>query len=59
MHLNSKDVLPPSNTPLLILVNDVIIKAIRPSLAKRKGDCLKYLTESGETILGRYKWTYP
>lgn len=59
MHLNSKDVLPPTNITLLILVNDVIIKAIRPSLAKRKEDCLEYLTESGETIFGRYKWTYP
>lgn len=59
MHLNSKDVLPPTNITLLILVNDVIIKAIRPSLAKRKEDYLEYLTESGETIFGRYKWTYP
>ena len=59
MYLNSKDVLPPTDTPLLISVNDVIIKAIRPSLAKRKEDCLEYLTESGETILGRYPWTYP
>ncbi len=59
MHLNSKDVLPPTDTPLLILVDGDIVRAIRPSLAKRKEDCLEYLTESGETILGRYPWTYP
>lgn len=59
MHLNSKDVLPPTNTPLLILVDDVIIKVTRPSLAKHKRDRLVYLTETGETILGRFPWTYP
>lgn len=59
MHLNSKDVLPPTDTPLLILVDGDIVRAIRPSLAKRKEDCLEYLTVLGETILGRYPWTYP
>lgn len=59
MHLNSKDILPPTDTPLLISVNGVIMKAIRPSLVKRKEDCLEYLTVLGETILGRFPWTYP
>ena len=57
--LNSEEVLPPVDCPLLIQINDVLVKAIRPAFVERKGDELVYELPCKTRITGKFKWTYP
>lgn len=58
-HLNHPNHLPPVGCPLLILVNGELIRAERTSHLEKRGRQMEYRTEDGETIVGRFEWTYP
>lgn len=57
--LNDPNRLPPVRCPLLILVDGELIKAERTSFLENKNREMTYRTEDGETIVGRFAWTYP
>lgn len=60
MHLNSSYTLPPVDCPLLILVDDKLVEASRPTFVEYRGDELVFiLAETGQEIQGRFPWTYP
>jgi len=60
IHLNSPEHLPPVNCPIVIaLPCGKIMKAERTSFIADRSRDMEYRLESGETIKGRYRWTYP
>lgn len=59
IHFNSKDQLPPVDTPLLVLVDNQVVRARRPNFVERKGADLEFILVDGRTISGRLPWTYP
>lgn len=66
MHLNSPNILPPVDTPLLIMYNGELVRAYRDSYVKRKSDTLVYILNAsdpdkdghGATVEGRFAWMY-
>jgi len=66
MHLNSPNILPPVDTPLLIMYNGELVRAYRDSYIKRKSDSLTYILNAtspttegrGATVEGRFPWMY-
>ena len=59
IHFNSKDQLPPVDTPLLVLFDNQVVRARRPNFVERKGADLEFILVDGRTISGRLPWTYP
>lgn len=59
IHFNSKDKLPPVDTPLLVMVDGEAVRARRPNFVERKGADLEFILVDGRTISGRLPWTYP
>lgn len=59
MHLNHETVLPPVGCPLMILVDDKLVRAHRPNYVRHKNSEMTYVLECGKEIVGKFKWTYP
>ena len=61
VHLNPASQLPPVDCPLLIEVSrtDGLLRATRPTFIAGKGDDLIYILDDGQTLTGRFRWTYP
>ena len=61
LHLNHESLLPPTDTPLLILIpsSGVLLKVKRTSHVSNREHELEYVTENGTLITGRYRLTYP
>ena len=63
VHLNHESLLPPTDTPLLILIpsSGVLLEVQRTRhVSNREHELeLEYVTENGTLITGRYRWTYP
>jgi hypothetical protein len=60
IHLNQPEHLPPVNCPIVVqLPCGTITKAERTSFIADRSRDMEYKLESGETIKGRYRWTYP
>jgi len=60
LKLNPPEMLPPVGCPLLIQVEEArVVRASRTSYIADKSRQMEYLLESGETLLGRFWWTYP
>ena len=57
--LNSSDVLPPVESPLLIEIGNVLVQATRTGFIKSKSADMEYRLANGCLIHGRYRWTYP
>lgn len=55
----SETVLPPVETPLIILREGEVIRVERDGYIADKSDDMRYLTPTGEIIIGRFPWTYP
>ncbi|MFJ3487128.1 hypothetical protein ACIPL1_27470 [Pseudomonas sp. NPDC090202] len=51
--------LPPVGCPLLIKVDDRVMKVHRTSHIQRPDGDMEYITENGLVLVGRYDWTYP
>ena len=66
IHLNSPSILPPVDTPLLIMYNGELVRAYRDSYIKRKSDTLTYVLNAtspdkggrGAMVEGRFSWTF-
>lgn len=58
-HLNPADLLPPVTCPLLIEVDDRLLRAERTGIIPNKADGMEYRLDDGSLIYGRYRWTYP
>ena len=60
-HYNHPSVLPPTHTPILILIPSALepIRVERTSHIISRDRELEYVTESGVNITGRFMWTYP
>jgi len=60
MHMNNPEHLPPVACPLLLeLPGGQLVKAERTGFIADRSRNMEYLLESGETISGRLRWTYP
>ncbi|MDY0191016.1 MAG: hypothetical protein RBR22_09815 [Desulfuromonas sp.] len=61
LHLNHASTLPPTDTPLLILIpsSGALLEVKRTSHVSNREHDLEYVTENGTIITGRYRWTYP
>ncbi len=61
VHLNHESLLPPTDTPLLILIpsSGVLLEVQRTRHVSNRDHELEYVTENGTLITGRYRWTYP
>jgi len=59
IHLNSAERLPPVGCWLVIMIEGVLVRAIRTGIIAKKTDDMEYRTEDGRLIYGRYEWTYP
>lgn len=57
LHLNTT--LPPVDCPLLIEVDGVLLRAERPRFIEDKANDMIYTLTTGETLTGRFRWTYP
>lgn len=55
LHLNSPSVLPPVGCTLLVMLDGVLIRAVRTSYIERKTDNIEYKLEDGTIILDRLK----
>ena len=58
MHLNTSSQLPPTHTPLLLLIDGEYVEAMRLTYIQNRDDQIEYYLECGKKIFGRYKWTY-
>lgn len=58
-HLNSKDVQPPVNCPLLIEVEGKLVRAHRENWELSKESEMEFILPNGDKLVGRYRWTYP
>ena len=57
---NQPERLPPVGCPLLIkMPYDRVEKATRTGHLENRSQEMEYLLESGETVRGRFLWTYP
>lgn len=60
VHLNPESVLPPVDTPLLVLIPDGrLVNAVRPTFLASRNDQITYRFEDGSEFVGRLRWTYP
>lgn len=61
MHFNHPSILPPTHTPLLILIPCSLepVRVERTSHVVSRDRDLEYVTETGIKIIGKYMWTYP
>lgn len=59
VHLNPADHLPPVACPIVIEVDGELLRAERTGFIEQRDSSMEYGLQSGEKILGRYKWTYP
>ena len=61
LHLNHESLLPPTDTPLLILIpsSGLLLEVQRTCHVSNREHELEYVTENGTLITGRYRWTYP
>jgi hypothetical protein len=58
-HLNAAEHLPPVRCPIVIEVDGKLLKAERTSFVEQRGRQMEYQLESGEKMIGRYRWTFP
>lgn len=60
VHLNAADKLPPVDCPLLIeVMKGYLVLAQRTGIIENKRADMEYRLVTGETIQGRFRWTYP
>ena len=60
VHLNAADKLPPVDCPLLIeVMKGYLVLAQRTGIIENKRAAMEYRLVTGETIQGRFRWTYP
>ena len=59
VHLNAADKLPPVDCPLLIELDGDLVRAERTGIIENKSADMEYRLVTGETIRGRFRWTYP
>jgi len=59
VHLNPASELPPVNCPLIIEVDGELVRAERTGFVEQRDRQMEYQLQSGEKIVGRYRWTYP
>ena len=59
VQLNPEGHLPPVACPLLIEVDGELVRAERTGFVEQKDRQLEYRLDSGRTVIGRYRWTYP
>lgn len=60
VHLNPADKLPPVDCPLLIEVMEgYLVPARRTGIIENKSADMEYRLVTGDTIQGRFRWTYP
>ncbi len=59
VHLNPASELPPVNCPLIIEVEGELLRAERTGFVEQRDRQMEYQLQSGEKIVGRYRWTYP
>lgn len=58
-YMNAAGHLPPVDCPLLLEVNGELVRGQRTGFLHNKDREMVYELESGETITGRFPWTYP
>ena len=61
-HMMPDTMLPPVDCPLVIDLDGVPTRASRPTFVTRQekeDELLFVLDETGETVEGRFRWTYP
>lgn len=60
VHLNSADILPPVECPLLVeLAPGKLVNAERTAFVEHRGNDLTYKVSDGNVICGKFRWTYP
>lgn len=60
VHLNPADKLPPVDCPLLIeVMKGYLVLAWRTGIIENKSADMEYRLVTGDTIQGRFRWTYP
>lgn len=58
-HFVPETFLPPVHCPLVIQTEGGQVQAERREYVTHKDGQLKYWLSNGETLIGRYPWTYP